>query len=495
MRTDTGPGHASLLRSVVRNAASQTGGRILLAMLRFGAAVIIARSAGIDVFGQYALVMSFVLVAEWVADFGQTDIAVRQIAADPSRRPSVLASLGRLKAAHGLVAAACLWGAVAWMGYPEPVVRASLYAAASIPLYAGVLVHRADYRARMRMDLDVGAEVASAVVLVVSIWIAARSGAGVEGLVACYALSRAAYLAIATALAGPRPPAPVPSPERGGGRALVVAALPLGLAGLLAAGYDAIDAMALSRWSTDTEVGIFSAASRLLMLAVIAVQAIGLAVFPVLSAQWGRDREAFTRTMQAALDSSMVLGGAAICALYGGALGVAGFFKQEPAAIAAVLQLLAWAMLARVVVTIMGPMVVVCGRQLHTVWLTALVFAAKALALALLVPPLGAMGAAWACLAAEVGVSVLPTIWVCQRVAGVRLQWSVAARALGCAAAVALAVSWSGIETALWQGAAAAGAFLALAAATGALRVADLRTVLGAVMSRRGAGAQAVPPA
>jgi O-antigen/teichoic acid export membrane protein len=344
----------------------------------------------------------------------------------------------------------------------------------------------------MRMDLDVGAEVISAAALFAAIWVATGRSAGIEALIGCYVGSRAVYLGMAMAFAGRRPrPAEGPQP-RGEARALFVAAFPLGLAGLLAGGYDAMDAMAISRWSTDTEVGIFSAASRMLMLAVIAVQAVGLAVFPVLSAQWESDRAAFARTMQAALDSSMVLGGAAICAMYCGAFGLAALFKREPASIAAVLQLLSWAMLARVVVTIMAPMVVVCGRQLHTVWLTALVFAAKAVALALLVPRWGAMGAAAACLAAEIGVSVLPTIWVCQRVAGVRLDWSVAVRAIGCAAAIAAAANWAGIETALWQGAVAAILYFALAAATGALRVSEVRQVIRAVASRRAAGA--VPP-
>jgi O-antigen/teichoic acid export membrane protein len=481
-------GQSSLLRAVIRNAVSQTGGRFLLAALRFAAAALIARRAGIDVYGQYALILSFLMVAEGLADFGQTDIAVREIAADPRRRGFTLVALGRAKAMHGIAAAAGLWAAVAWMGYPAPVVRASLWAAGSVLVFAGVLVHRADFRARMRMDLDVGAEVVSAAVLVAAIWFATGRSAGIEALTACYAGSRAVYLAVATALAGKRLLPPAGTQPRGSARALFIAAFPVGLAGLLASGYDAMDAMAISRWSTDSQVGIFSAASRLLMLAVIAVQAVGLAVFPVLSAQWATDRAAFKRTMQAALDSSMFLGGAAICAMYGGAFGLARLFKQEPAAIAAVLQLLAWAMLARVVMAIMAPMVVVCGRQLHTVWLTALVFCSKIFLLAWLVPKAGAMGAALACLAAEIGVSVLPTIWVCQRVAGTRLDWSLALRAVGCAAAVALAVTWSGIETALWQGAASALLYCVLAAATGALRMSDLKQMLRAVASRRATG-------
>ena len=79
------PPPPNLLRSVVRNTVSLTVGRIALALVRFVVALVIVQRAGLHSFGDFALILSFILVAEWLSDFGLVDIAVRQIASDRRR--------------------------------------------------------------------------------------------------------------------------------------------------------------------------------------------------------------------------------------------------------------------------------------------------------------------------------------------------------------------------------------------------------------------------
>jgi O-antigen/teichoic acid export membrane protein len=476
---------SSLLRVVARNALSQAAGRILLTFLRFGVAVIIVRRAGLEAFGQYALVLSFVYVAEWIADFGQSDIAVRDLASGARRWEATLGALAVAKLLQGGAAALLAWVAVAALGYEPAVVRATLLAGGAILLYAFVLVYRAEFRARMRMDKDVGAEIISAIALAAAVWFVAGAQPTLDALVLCYVGARAVFLVAAAALAGGLPRIALAPNVGREARSLVVAALPLGISGLLVSAYDAMDAMALARWSTVGEVGVFTVATRILMMAVIVAQALGIAVFPLLSAQWKTDREAFARTAQAALDFAVVLGGAIFCATWCGAGGLARVFKYDPLAITTVLQVLSWAILARVLVTILSPMVIVSGRQVHTLWLTGIVVLAKWLALLWLVPGAGAVGAAVAYLVSEIAVGLLPTIIVCQRVAGVSLDWGAPLRGLAAAAAVAGAAYWYGIEATLAQGVAGALVFLTLAAAARVLRLGDLRRLARAVLTRR----------
>lgn len=478
-------GTQHLLRTVAHAALSQAAGRVMLTALRFAVVVVIARRAGLDSFGAYALVLGFIVVAEWIADFGQTDIAVRDIAAGAGTWPVTLGALAVAKIGQGLLAALAAWGAVVVLGYGPAVTDAMLLAAAAVLLYAGVLVYRAAFRAQMRMDKDVGAELAFGVVLLLATWQATAAAPSLSDLVLCYVGARAAHLLAASVLARGLPRLAF---GRGVGREavrLAWAAWPVGVAGLLVSTYDAMDAAVLASASSSAEVGVFTVASRLLMLSVIVVQALGVAVFPVLSAQWQADRGAFQRTAQATLDTALLLGGLVFCAFWCGAAGLADFFKHDRDGITTVLQILSWAILARVMVTIFGPMVVISGRQIHTLWMTALVVAAKGLALWWLVPGAGAVGAAGAYLVSEVAVGLLPTILLCQCVTGVRLDWRVPLRLLAAAAAVVGVAHALAIEATLLQGLLGALAFAALAAAVGAVPVDDLRRVRQAILQRR----------
>lgn len=478
------PAPPSLLRSVVKNAVSLTGGRILLALLRFVVALVIVQRAGLERFGEFALVLSFVLIAEWLSDFGLTDIAVRQISSDPRRRNATMGAFIVSKAVQCLLASGAMAGAIALLGYPEHMVRSGLIAGGAVILYGGVQVYRVQFRVRMTMERDVGAEIISALVLLLAVWFVTGAEASLEMLTLCYVVSRGVNLMAAGLLAEGWPRlcfGPDFRPELG---VLVAAALPLGLTGLMVSAYDAMDAIALSRWSTSGEVGIFTVAMRIMMLAVVAEQALAAAVFPVLASQWTHDRAAFARTFQVVLDWGTVLGGALFCALYAGAQGLGVLVKQDPQAVAAVLQLLSWAILARVIVTLVSPMVVISGRLLYTVWITVLVVMAKWIALMGFASQ-GAIGAATAYLIAEIGVGLIPTVILCQRAAGMRLEWSIPLRVLALAAAIAAATNWLELEGSLLHGIFALAVYAALAAAIGAIQLQPLRQLYLSIGSRR----------
>ncbi|OFW27877.1 MAG: hypothetical protein A3H97_16570 [Acidobacteria bacterium RIFCSPLOWO2_02_FULL_65_29] len=478
------PASPGLLRSVVSNAASLTGGRILLALLRFVVALVIVQRAGLERFGEFALILSFVLIAEWLSDFGLADITVRQLSSNRRRRGDTLGAFAIAKAAQGILASATMWGATALLGYPDHVVRSGLIAGGAVILYSGVQVYRVEFRANMQMGRDVGGEIIAAVVFLLAVWLATGAGASLEALTLCYVLSRAVNLAAAGLLAGSRPKISFGRDFRLELRGLAASCVPLGLTGLMVSAYDAMDAIALFQWSTSGEVGVFTVAMRVLMLAVVAEQALATAVFPMLAAQWTQDRESFVRTFQAVLDWGTVMGGALFCALFAGAEGLGALAKQDPRAIADVLQLLSWAILARVVVTLVSPMVVISGRLHYTVWITVTVVVAKWLALTAMAPQ-GAIGAAAAYLIAEIGVGLIPTVILCQRAAGLRLNWSVPVKILASAATVAAATKVLALEASLLNGALALVAFLVLAAALGAVRMQPLRQLfLG--MGRRG---------
>jgi len=473
-----------LLRAVIANAGKLTGGRLALAMLRFAATLVLVQRAGMERFGEFALMLSFILLAEWLSDFGLSDIAVRQIAADPRRRPATLGAFGIAKLAQGLLAALLLWGGVWLAGYGVEVVRSAMIAGAAVLVYVGVQVYRVEFRSRQQMGRDTGAEVVAAMVFLLAIWVVTGHDASLETLTLCYVLSRAVNLAAAAGFARGWPRLGFDGSFRSELRVLAVASIPLGFTGLMVCTYEAMAQIALSQWSTSEEVGIYAFGMRAMMLALVAEQALATAVFPLLATQWAKDRPAFVRTMQTVMDWGLLISGAFFCFLHTGAPWLVSLVKDDSHAIADVLQLLSWAIPARVAVALVGPMLVISGRLIHAVWIPVLVVAAKWMALTVFAPQ-GAYGAAIAFLIAEIGVGLLPNLFFCQWASGVWLRWSVPARVVAYAVAVVAICAVFGFEGGWHHAVLATGAYLLLVSLLGGIRMQTLTLLVHSVLRRR----------
>jgi O-antigen/teichoic acid export membrane protein len=478
-------GLGAKLPSLLKLVVNQVGGRAILASMRFGIAILVSRQMGVETLGIYALVLSYILIAEWLVDFGQTDIAVKQLSARPDDREHLTASLWWLKWIQGLLVAMALSFMLIMQHQLPSLTSVGVLAGLSVLMYAGGQVFRIDLRARMRMDLDMAAEVTATFVLVLLVWGAASIDAGIDALIAGYALSR--VLQFSMMWHWSRPPLMTSDLDRAlkaAGKVLLEA-LPLGFVGLLAAIYESMDALALARWASHADVGIFTASNRLVMIAVMVIQAVSVVVYPLLAAQWVHDIVSFRRTLQATLDASIVFAGGVGCALYTAAGEIGHLFTKSDSAISETLGLLVWLVFARVTMVVLSQMVVVAGKQIYTVWLTGMVLLAKWIALAYLVPGGGAMGAVKASLITEFA-SLLPTLWLCQYVSGVKLSWQVPIRAMASAIVIVLLVEYIAPSRTILHGFMAFVVYLAVSAALGAIRSTDIETLRKCMIHRRG---------
>ena len=472
------------LRAVIGNTGTLTGGRLLLAVLRFGVTLLLVQRAGLDRFGEFALILSVVAIAEWLSDFGLADMAVRQITLHADRRRDILGAFAASKAVQGMLAALVL-GLGLWLaGYGPGTVRAGWIAGLAVVFHAGIQVYRVEFRVRQQMGREVGGELLSAVFFVLAIWLATGADASLEQLTTCYAASRAVHLLAAAGLAGTWPVLGFGPAFRAELQVLTRACVPLGLTGLMVSTYDAMEQIALSQWSTSAEVGRYAFAMRIMMLALVVEQALATAVFPVLASQWAHDRDAFLRTMQTVLNWGLLIGGALFCALFAGAQGLVALVKHDPQGLGQVLQLLAWAIPARAAVALVGPLLLISGQLGRAVWIPLVVVATKWLALVWLAPQ-GALGAAQAFLVAEVGVGLVINLVFCQYASGVWLRWGVPLKITLAALAVAGGATVLGGSGLLWQGLLATAVFLVLSALLGGIQLQQLNTLIGAVLGRR----------
>lgn len=432
-------------RSLLSNAASLTIGRMLLSLGRLGATLLVARAAGADTYGEYALVLGMVFLCEWLADFGQTDITVRDAGQNGAAAP--LATLRRLKLFVAPIAAIMLPALVLALGYPTEMVLAALAGTGAVLATAMIQPWRAQLRIEGRQHIDIGSELAGFLLMIILLVWALQADAGLWALLGATSAARILQLVLVwrvTSLPAKEGTAQSPWP-------LASVAMPLGLLGLLVLVYELSAPVILSQYVTLAEVGLFMAAFRLVAPTVIVSQAVTQAFFPVLAAAWPAQQDILrpgqnTVVLLCALSSAIMA-----AAAYGGAEALMGLFGAEFLAAADILRILAAVVFLRAITAAMSPLMIIANRHRFGLWLTSSAVTLQLALLVILVPQFGLMGAALGYLAVEATISTLG-VWIfAAKVSGVRPDWTVPVR-LGLALAIAAALTELSGISGTWAG-------------------------------------------
>ncbi len=471
--------------SLFKNAASQAAGRLCLSLGRLGAALLIVHLLGTDRFGAYALVLNFIALFEWLVDFGQNDIAVRDICQSPAREGRILAALSWLKAIQGGVLCLALPGLLALMRYPPDIVRAGLAGGISVLCYAGVMVFRTRFKLRMCMELDVLAELGGLAVMLPLTYLACRQGASAPVLVGCYSLARLVFLLLLMLFAR-RIAAPVRCRARLDDlRDLAWQSAPLGFTGLMVSIYDTLATVVLSKLTDIHAVAQYAAATRFVFPVIILVQGLASAFYPPLAASWRAAPARFADLLQNALQIALLVAGGLACGVFGGAGFLMGLMGPAIAQATPVLQLMTVVVLARAVTTVMSPVLIVAGWQRMAVWQTLALVLLQTVAQLLLVPRYGIIGAVGGFLAVELLLGAVPVSLFAQAVGGFRLAWGVPLLLVGCAGGAAWLASLLPTRGGFWGGIIAGTLYLGIAIATGSFSPRALKTLLGELRSAR----------
>lgn len=478
---------ANLKWSVVKNAMSQIGGRLLITISKLVVAVIIVRNGSAELFGQYALILSLMLVAEWLVDFGMTDIGVRNICRQPHKKLEILKILTYLKIPHFLLSFLLLMGFVMIMGYEPVLVRAALFGGFGLVFYAGATVYRALFRADMLMEKDVGGELVGVLIMVPLTWYASWKGLGVDILIACFVVSRVAYFAMALILGSRYFRLNPMGTDRREAATFYRQILPLGLIGILVAGYESTAPIVLSRFMDMQAVGYYSVAMRFMLPVVIVTQSIAGAFYPVLSSYWNKSSSEFKKTQQNSLEITFLIAGAIFCVINAGAEFFMGLVGPEMVKAAYILRILSWAILVKAVASAMYPLVIVAGGEAKAFWLIVLSAVTNVVVVLWVVPRYGLLGVALAFVSVEFLLSMIPSILVSQHLAKVRMDWLPLLKACLSAVLALVCSTALGQKGTIWGSAVALLIYLVLTVITGALSLNKLRGVLDSIRTRTSA--------
>jgi O-antigen/teichoic acid export membrane protein len=464
---------------ILRNTGAQMVGRVAIALLRLAVAAIIARAFGAGTFGEYALVLGLLAFAEWIVDFGTTEIFVREVSREPARERALLRIVAALKIVQAPLAILALALAVVLLGYPGPVVQAALVGGVSLVFYAGVLVYRVAFKAHLLLEREVVAEALSVAAMIAMVLVTVRMGGGLVVLVACHAASRAIFLALCMAFGRRDAVLSVRGVRAADMRWGAGISMTVGLIGLLVALYEMVDLVLLSKLATTAELGYYSAAQRLVWPILLALGSIGGTLYPVAARYWPGDRVRFAEACQRGLDVVAVLAGVALSSILAAAEFYLGLLGPALVAGAPALRLLSLLVFVKAISSTLGPVLFVVHAQRQTLFFIAVAIAMRIAAIALLVARFGYLGAALGALLVEVAFGAAPTILLLARHGGLRLRWASSLK-VALAIAVAAAASAELLPVASLAAALLAPVlFVGAAMALGAVRLSELRLLLG----------------
>lgn len=468
-----------MFKQVARNTAVGMAGNAAGLGLQFVASIAVARGLGAAGFGVYSSALAFAMLFGTLADGGVTGGLTRELVIAEGAEARRLLGAGLLiKALASALAYAALIGVALLAGFAgEQLAVVAVMGLAYLCSFVGQTAVGVA-RARGRMEVE-----ASLLVLYSSVFCAwallgPRSPLSFAwGWAAAYALFALAGMAVVSRYFV-RPAWALHAAEA---RRIWRVGLPLGLAALLLLVYTRLPIYVLTVFSSPSQVGIFNAAFGLVRnLQVIAFTFSG-ALSPVFvqlaASDQARLRAAYTVALRTALLALLpvAVGGAALS----GPLVIA-LFGPAFAASAPVLALGVWSLCFYTLSFVAQTLLVAQGRGAR--WFAALgagVLVDGALAL-LLAPRIGAIGASYAAVAADVLILTLTLAWTRAQINAGKLLGALArigASALGMALAAGLLR-----QSPIWLSLpASAATYLALLLATRAVLPAELARAVAAL--------------
>jgi O-antigen/teichoic acid export membrane protein len=398
---------------VWRATALQAIGRVWGSACTFATLALLARALSAEGFGRYTFWLAVFSLLDAVTDFGTGAVAVRRAAADPSSTAGVLAAGRRARLRTGTGAMGFVLLLALLYGDPGPhwLVLAALYELThTLELSATV------FKTRIRWGVPVTIRAIAAALRLGAV--AALVGLGVReaSLLVLGTAAASAGANVCLHLASrkhlPRSPRPV-VPAQG----LVREAFPLGVASICQILYFYVDNAFVRAISGEAELGVYNGGVRLLSFLILGAQHASSSALPWLARRRGDgDLGAAAARLGQPLFAAAALGAgllwpwraALLELLYGeGFAGGAAAFG--------------WLLLSVVVIHAGAPLltaVVASGRGGEVLRVAAAGLLVNVAGNSVLVPAMGAEGAAIATLATE-GVVVLGALTALQR-AGAR---------------------------------------------------------------------------
>ena len=269
-------------QKVMVNTAVQLAGRTITIALTLISFAIVTRYLGVDGFGAYSLVLTFLLLAVTIADLGMTPIGVRELARRPEETHRLVANLLGLRV---VVAGAAALVLIALSGVVQYEARVQeglrLVAPAAIALVL-VGVPTIVFQTRLRLELAMVVEVVTSATTLVLVIVVTAADLGFSAVL--LATVGGSFLGVVTAFVLASRLTRVRLRFEGAEvRRLAKTSLPVGFFTILGIIHFRIDTVLLSIFKPLADVGVYSVAYRFIEQVLYIPSFFVAAVFPIIA--------------------------------------------------------------------------------------------------------------------------------------------------------------------------------------------------------------------
>jgi len=393
-----------IVRRVARNTIFLGITDVANKLMMFVFYLIAARHLGVQQFGVLSFALAFVTMLAVFTDLGIGAVTAREIARDRTVAQRYVRNAVSIKAIASLLVIGLIVVSVRFLGYPASTVRVvgicSLFVIESaFTLYLGFVFQGFEH-----MEFTAFSRILQTLVLIAGAVILSRGPASAERYALLYAgagLVSAAFAWLAVSIGFVKPGF---SFDIGEWKRMLRQALPVGMAAAFAMFYYWNGSTLLSKLSGDAAVGIYSAPFRLVMGLGLVGWSFSGALYPVMSRLFTTDPIRLTRLTELALKYmlmlvlpigvlGMVLARPAIPLVFGSS-----YLPSVP-----VFRVLVWWIAAACLNSLLGNYFLSVDRARVVTIQTGVALPVSILANLILIPAMGALGAALAIVVAETG--------------------------------------------------------------------------------------------
>jgi len=470
----------SLARKLAVNVLVQAVGKIAIAALSLGTIAILTRHLGVDGFGEYRTVIGFMAFAQLFGNLGVHLVFVRNVS-QPGADQSSLLGNGLSLRLIGSTAVLLIAAGIAWLlPYTDAVKEGCLIAVAGMAALGAHQMIVVVFQQHLKQTGPVVAEVLGALVLFGGVLLGTYLGVSVLAMITVTALGSVVTLIVSWTLVKRLVPFRLRY-ELAAWSALLIPAIPLALGDLLQLVSYRSDTILLSLLQPASVVGQYGVASRVQDTLIGISLMFSQLMIPVLARYGTEDKVNFRLHLQRALDVLSVgcVGATALIAAY--ALPIVLLIAGREFADAAVpLQILAATMAVKSIAVVFWQGAAVINEQKKMLWGFALSAILGLTSYLILIPRLGATGAAISTLVGETALWIFAIVLLARRTGGYPSPTIFIKSVI--AGAIALWLAWEVLPaTGLYwmiQGAIAGTVYVGIVVAIGAVPISLIRELL-----------------
>ncbi|WP_292465052.1 flippase [Methanolobus sp.] len=296
----------STARTVAKDTFSIAFSSITAKMIAFFISVYLARYLGVEDFGKYTFIITYLLLFGFIASFGLDSVVIRKISKNPPESKNIMSNATIIRILTSIIAIVIAIAAINALKYPADT-RYYIQLIAAILLIQGLsYLFESLFQANMKMEYAAISLVIPKIIFATSIYYIIKNNLGLTEILMAYLISELARTIISFIFSRRILRFRLQF-ERATFKDLIKNSLPFVLGYGLFVLYNRFDILMLSTMQGDIEVGYYSAAYKLTESLLFIPGALAATLMPVMTKQFDRNKEKLIHTYKLGIRYVIIL--------------------------------------------------------------------------------------------------------------------------------------------------------------------------------------------